>query len=135
MKSCEEYQEGGGISQGDRAYVAPTGAIFVSENVVRGVLPRVLEELLSTRAMLKKAAKEYKRKVPNLAPSILRQLEARQLALKYVANVTYGELASESFLCKQSYANLPNVATRIHIGNFLRTLRNANFGGQHCRVR
>lgn len=40
--------------------------------------------------MLKKAAKEYKRLVPNLSPAILRQLEARQLALKYVANVTYG---------------------------------------------
>jgi DNA polymerase zeta len=40
--------------------------------------------------MLKKAAKEYKRLVPDLSPSILRQLEARQLALKYVANVTYG---------------------------------------------
>ena len=46
--------------------------------------------MLSTRAMLKKAAKEYKKRVPNLSPSVLRQIEARQLALKYVANVTYG---------------------------------------------
>lgn len=45
---------------------------------------------LATRAMLKKAAKEYKKQVPNLSPAILRQIEARQLALKYVANVTYG---------------------------------------------
>jgi DNA polymerase zeta len=75
----------------DRAYVAPTGSLFVSESVVKGVLPQVLDEMLSTRAMLKKAAKEYKRLVPDLPPSILRQLEARQLALKYVANVTYGK--------------------------------------------
>jgi hypothetical protein len=74
----------------DRAYVSPTGAIYVSETVVKGVLPQVLDEILSTRAMLKKAAKQYKKHVPNLSPSILRQLEARQLALKYVANVTYG---------------------------------------------
>jgi len=74
---------------GDRAYAAPTGTIYVAESVVKGVLPQVLDEMLSTRAMLKKAAKEYKRLVPNLSPSILRQLEARQLALKYVANVTY----------------------------------------------
>lgn len=74
----------------DRMYVVPTGTMFVSESVVKGVLPQVLDEMLSTRAMLKKAAKEYKRLVPNLSPSILRQLEARQLALKYVANVTYG---------------------------------------------
>jgi DNA polymerase elongation subunit (family B) len=75
----------------DRAYVAPTGTIFVSETVVKGVLPQVLDEILSTRAMLKKAAKQYKKCVPNLSKSILRQLEARQLALKYVANVTYGK--------------------------------------------
>lgn len=75
----------------DRAYIAPTGTIFVSESVVKGVLPQVLDEMLSTRAMLKKAAKQYKKLVPDLSPSILRQLEARQLALKYVANVTYGK--------------------------------------------
>lgn len=40
--------------------------------------------------MLKQAAKIYKKHVKNLSPAILRQLEARQLALKYVANVTYG---------------------------------------------
>jgi DNA polymerase zeta len=74
----------------DSAYAVPTGTVFVSENVVRGVLPQVLDEMLSTRAMLKKAAKEYKKRVPNLSPSVLRQIEARQLALKYVANVTYG---------------------------------------------
>lgn len=76
--------------QKDRAYVAPTGTIYVSESVLRGVLPQVLDEMLSTRAMLKKAAKQYKKSVPNLSPAVLRQLEARQLALKYVANVTYG---------------------------------------------
>jgi len=74
----------------DRAYAIPTGSIFVSESVQKGVLPQVLDEMLSTRAMLKKAAKEYKKRVDNLSPAVLRQIEARQLALKYVANVTYG---------------------------------------------
>jgi DNA polymerase zeta len=74
----------------DRAYVAPTGTVYVSESVLKGVLPQVLDEMLTTRAMLKKAAKEYKKNVKDLSPAILRQLEARQLALKYVANVTYG---------------------------------------------
>lgn len=63
----------------DRAYAAPTGTIFVSEAALRGVLPQVLDEMLTTRAMLKKAAKQYKKLVPDLAPSVLRQLEARQL--------------------------------------------------------
>lgn len=75
----------------DRAYVIPTGSLFVSETVVKGVLPQVLDEILATRAMLKRAAKTYKKHVPNVSPSILRSLEAKQLALKYVANVTYGE--------------------------------------------
>lgn len=81
----------GNFAGENRAYIAPNGTCFVSETVVKGVLPRVLDEMLSTRAMLKKAAKQYRRSVSGLAPSILRQLEARQLALKYVANVTYGK--------------------------------------------
>jgi hypothetical protein len=51
----------------------------VSENVLHGVLPQVLNEMLKTREMLKKASKQYKKLIPNVAPSILRQLEARQL--------------------------------------------------------
>ena len=74
----------------NRMYVTPSRSIFVAESVVKGVLPQVLDEMLSTRAMLKKAAKQYQKSVPNLSPAVLRQLEARQLALKYVANVTYG---------------------------------------------
>jgi DNA polymerase zeta len=76
----------------DRAYASPNGTLYVTESVLKGVLPQVLDEMLSTRAMLKKAAKLYTKLVPDLPPSILRQLEARQLALKYVANVTYGTL-------------------------------------------
>jgi hypothetical protein len=75
----------------DRAYASPNGTLYVAESVLKGVLPQVLDEILTTRAMLKKAAKLYTKLVPDLAPSILRQLEARQLALKYVANVTYGK--------------------------------------------
>jgi hypothetical protein len=47
-----------GAERQDRAYVAPTGTIYVSESVVKGVLPQVLDEMPSTRAMLKKAAKQ-----------------------------------------------------------------------------
>ena len=72
----------------DRAYCLPTGSIFVSEGVLKGVLPSVLDELLATRAMLKKASKAYRQNISNPPAAVLRQLEARQLALKYVANVT-----------------------------------------------
>ena len=87
----------------DRAYAIPTGSIFVSESVLKGVLPQVLDEMLSTRAMLKKAAKEYKKRVQNLSPAVLRQIEARQLALKYVANVTYGYTSGETFASSSLY--------------------------------
>ena len=65
----------------NRAYVCPSRSIFVAESVVKGVLPTLLDEMLSTRAMLKKAAKQYKRNVPDLSPAVLRQLEARQVSL------------------------------------------------------
>ena len=65
----------------DRAYVIPTGSLFVSETVVKGVLPQVLDEILATRAMLKRAAKTYKKSAKNVPPSVLRSLEAKQLAL------------------------------------------------------
>eukprot|EP00751_Fragilariopsis_kerguelensis_P017566 CAMPEP_0170833452 /NCGR_PEP_ID=MMETSP0734-20130129/343_1 /TAXON_ID=186038 /ORGANISM="Fragilariopsis kerguelensis, Strain L26-C5" /LENGTH=1050 /DNA_ID=CAMNT_0011199777 /DNA_START=13 /DNA_END=3162 /DNA_ORIENTATION=- len=87
--SIGKSQKGTDFSS-DRVYVSPTGTIYLTESVLKGVLPQVLDEILTTRAMLKRAAKEYKKHVNNLSPAILRQLEARQLALKYVANVTYG---------------------------------------------
>ena len=92
MKSLaeKEYNEDDNCNQmrrKDRAYAAPTGTIFVSEATLRGVLPQVLEEMLTTRAMLKKAAKQYKKSIPNVSPAVLRQLEARQLgSLVWILN-------------------------------------------------
>jgi DNA polymerase elongation subunit (family B) len=105
----------------DRAYVTPTGSIYVSETVVKGVLPQVLDEILSTRAMIKKAAKQYKKHVPNLAQSILRQLEARQLALKYVANVTYG---------KKKFGHVEGVAISLTHRLFCPGYTSATFSGR-----
>ena len=51
-------------------------------------LSDLLDEMLSTRAMLKKASKQYRKQLKDPPAAVLRQLEARQLALKYVANVT-----------------------------------------------
>lgn len=46
---------------------------------------RMLEEILKTRLMVKKAMKDYPGE-----RSLLRILDARQLGLKLIANVTYG---------------------------------------------
>ncbi|GER55202.1 DNA polymerase [Striga asiatica] len=70
--------------------LTPNGVVYVPSKVRKGILPRLLEEILSTRIMVKKAMKK-------LAPSQLvlhRILNARQLALKLIANVTYGYAAA-----------------------------------------
>ncbi|GAB2211577.1 hypothetical protein Drorol1_Dr00024896 [Drosera rotundifolia] len=70
--------------------VTPNGVMFVPSKVRKGVIPRLLEEILSTRIMVKQAMKR-------LAPSqqiLQRIFNARQLALKLIANVTYGYTAA-----------------------------------------
>ncbi|KAF8098172.1 hypothetical protein N665_0272s0038 [Sinapis alba] len=68
----------------------PNSVMYVPPEVRRGILPRLLEEILSTRIMVKKAMKK-------LTPSeavLGRIFNARQLALKLIANVTYGYTAA-----------------------------------------
>ena len=110
----------------NKAYCMPTGSIYVSEDVMKGVLPSVLDEMLSTRAMLKKAAKQYRKQLKNPPAAVLRQLEARQLALKYVANVTC-KLSIFSLLCftLTSDPNSNSLPRRLHIRNFLWAFCNA----------
>ncbi|XP_027350096.1 DNA polymerase zeta catalytic subunit-like isoform X2 [Abrus precatorius] len=74
----------------DQILLTPNGVMFVPSKVRRGVLPRLLEEILTTRIMVKQAIKK-------LAPSeqILQRIyNARQLALKLISNVTYGYTAA-----------------------------------------
>jgi DNA polymerase zeta len=77
------------FSNPDGAVITPSGSIFVQPSVRQGVLPRILSELLSTRAMIKRCQKAYKnsKSVPG---GVIRTLEAKQLALKFISNVTYG---------------------------------------------
>ncbi|OEL29890.1 DNA polymerase zeta catalytic subunit [Dichanthelium oligosanthes] len=78
-------------------YVQPEVMFLISEQyqmffilIRKGALPRLLEEILSTRIMVKQAMKK-------LGPSeqvLHRIFNARQLALKLIANVTYGYTAA-----------------------------------------
>ncbi|EDV19123.1 uncharacterized protein TRIADDRAFT_34116 [Trichoplax adhaerens] len=65
--------------------VSPTGLAFVKSNIRKGVLPRMLEEILNTRVMVKGAMKKNKGD-----KALERLLNARQLGLKLISNVTYG---------------------------------------------
>ncbi|XP_060609160.2 DNA polymerase zeta catalytic subunit [Anolis sagrei] len=65
--------------------VSPSGIAFVKPTVRKGVLPKMLEEILKTRIMVKQSMKSYKHD-----KGISRMLDARQLGLKLIANVTFG---------------------------------------------
>ncbi|KAG2695557.1 hypothetical protein I3760_07G018400 [Carya illinoinensis] len=70
--------------------LTPNSVMYVSPKVRKGILPRLLEEILSTRIMVKQAMKR-------LSPSqqvLHRIFNSRQLALKLIANVTYGYTAA-----------------------------------------
>jgi len=70
--------------------VTPNGIGFVPPSHRRGVLPRLLHEILQTRIMIKSAM----RNAPADAKSLCRSLNAKQFALKLIANVTYGYTAA-----------------------------------------
>ncbi|KAI0003668.1 hypothetical protein BJV74DRAFT_876040 [Russula compacta] len=69
----------------DHITIAPNGIMYVKPEVRRGLLGRMLTELLDTRVMVKQA---MKRAHDN--KTLAKILDARQLGLKYIANVTYG---------------------------------------------
>ncbi|XP_046864415.1 DNA polymerase zeta catalytic subunit-like isoform X2 [Xenia sp. Carnegie-2017] len=68
----------------DDIHVSANGSVFVKCNIRRGILPRMLEEILYTRIMVKKATKKCQDD-----KTLLQLLDARQLALKLITNVTY----------------------------------------------
>nr|XP_054753442.1 DNA polymerase zeta catalytic subunit-like [Lytechinus pictus] len=69
----------------DGIHVSPNGVAYVKHSVRHGVLPRMLDQILNTRIMVKKALKDHK------GDKVLeKMLDNRQLGLKLIANVTYG---------------------------------------------
>ncbi|GAV08433.1 hypothetical protein RvY_18121-1 [Ramazzottius varieornatus] len=64
---------------------SPNGVAFVKSHIRRGILPQMLEEILNTRIMVKKAMSQYRHQA-----TLTKLLHARQLGLKLIANVTYG---------------------------------------------
>lgn len=73
------------VHAGGGLHIAPNGVVFCRREERRGVLPRMLEEILRTRVMVKQAMKKA-----GGDATAARLLNARQLGLKLIANVTYG---------------------------------------------
>nr|XP_061806813.1 DNA polymerase zeta catalytic subunit-like [Nerophis lumbriciformis] len=69
--------------------VSPNGIAFVKSSVRKGVLPNMLEQILNTRIMVKQSMKAYKQE-----KTLMKLLDARQLGLKLIANVTFGYTAA-----------------------------------------
>ena len=65
--------------------VAPNGLIYVRSRIRRSLLAKMLTEILDTRIMVKN-----QKDTSNMNKADLRLQNSRQLALKYIANVTYG---------------------------------------------
>eukprot|EP00835_Amoeboradix_gromovi_P001482 NODE_68_length_23780_cov_0.251003.p1 type:complete len:1334 gc:universal NODE_68_length_23780_cov_0.251003:10528-14529(+) len=65
--------------------ISPNGGVFVSSRVKEGILTRLVVDLLDTRVMIKESMKLYRSN-----KSLTKLLNARQLALKLLANVIYG---------------------------------------------
>ncbi len=63
--------------------------VCVQSSVRKGVLPSMLEEILNTRIMVKQSMKTYKQD-----KALMKLLDARQLGLKLIANVTFGYTAA-----------------------------------------
>ncbi|KAI5303319.1 hypothetical protein KEM56_007679 [Ascosphaera pollenicola] len=65
--------------------IAPNGIMFAKPDVRQSLLSRMLAEIIETRVMVKNSMKEDKDN-----KTLQRLLNNRQLALKFIANVTYG---------------------------------------------
>lgn len=71
--------------------IAPNSCMFIKASVRKGVLPRMLEEVLNTRFMVQATMKE----AAALGDEEHRRVfDAQQLGLKLLANVTYGYTAA-----------------------------------------
>jgi DNA polymerase delta subunit 1 len=71
------------LDKGD-VTTTPSGDQFVKPHVRKGILPTILEDLISTRKRAKQALKEA------IDPFVRASLDGRQLALKISANSVYG---------------------------------------------
>ena len=65
--------------------MAPNGLVFAKTSIRRAVLSKMLSEILDTRVMVKSSMN-----LDQNDKSFVKLQNNRQLALKYIANVTYG---------------------------------------------
>lgn len=73
------------LEERDALNISPNGYVFVKSKVRKSILAKMLEEMLDTRIVVKTGMKKF-----SDDPELMKLYNARQLALKLIANVTYG---------------------------------------------
>eukprot|EP01083_Nonionella_stella_P301945 1038821_1 len=72
-------------------WISPNGIMFVKPHIRKGILNRMVQELLDTRIMTKKTMQNIDK---NNEEKLYKLLNARQYSLKLTCNVTYGYTAA-----------------------------------------
>ena len=82
-----DYHRRAGLLElfGDQINIAPNGIMYAKPEIRKSLLAKMLGEILETRVMVKSGMK-----VDPEDKTLQRLLNNRQLALKFIANVTYG---------------------------------------------
>eukprot|EP01031_Cornospumella_fuschlensis_P033121 gene33121-40064_t len=116
------------VTYGSKApYMSPNGSVFVSPAVRKGILPMMLQEMLDTRVMVKASMKRYASREDRKNYKVLEKvLDARQLAIKLLSNVTYGYTAA-GFSGRMPMAELADAIVqtgRSLLENTIRTINN-----------
>ena len=104
--------------------ISPSGGRFVPPEIQKGIVPKVLEELLDARIKAKKAMKK-----PGISENERLQLDAKQYAMKILLNSFYGY---SGYARARLYSPIiANSVTSFGRENLLRTKKvienNANF--------
>ncbi|ORY80222.1 hypothetical protein BCR35DRAFT_266236 [Leucosporidium creatinivorum] len=73
----------------DHVTVSPNGMIFAKSHIRKSLMAKMVSELLDTRVMVKASMKHV-----SDDRALTKLLNARQLALKFLANVTYGYIGA-----------------------------------------
>eukprot|EP01059_Diplonema_ambulator_P005559 TRINITY_DN15311_c0_g1_i1.p1 TRINITY_DN15311_c0_g1~~TRINITY_DN15311_c0_g1_i1.p1 ORF type:complete len:444 (+),score=112.14 TRINITY_DN15311_c0_g1_i1:175-1332(+) len=89
-KIPKEFLKGSGWCSDD-VVIAPNSCVFVKSKIRRGVFPRMLSEILNTRFAVQECLKKARGAKDVVMEGIL---NARQVGLKMIANVTYGYTAA-----------------------------------------
>nr|CAG4712031.1 unnamed protein product [Naegleria fowleri] len=127
-KLLKHREEGKSIEED--ILITPNQCLFVKPNVRQGILPRMCTEILNTRVMVKQAMKETSKEDTETQ----RILNARQLGLKLIANVTYG-YTSANFSGRMPLSDLADAIVQLArqtLENAIETV-NQRFKGK-CRV-